>query len=752
MIFMFVVWLLVMRLRSSVSSGSGPSNDPPLPRVWYGDLVDTNTVDLFKDEYIEEEEDKADDKLRERRINGKKGILSFKYQRSLLHNNGGPIKAGSRTYSAHRSFDPNVNDVNHPHFMDNWPPESSGSDSPPQDAPLRQPRSSQTSSKTSSRVGVSRRSYDEDPRELKLQLLATKKLLKIQEDRTEEVEREILQLATHLKRINDARLAALQEAAKANEELKYVPFSRSLVARLTLFPRLYKIQLEYAQKEIYRAQDVLNDVDKQRHEAENDAARARSVARKLNQEIMIHAAREEGRKLGMQEGLQRGRSLGFQEALADYRDDQEDYYEENDAASFDDARYRQRSLYLGSRGDPRQPTRSSPSHPQQPRPPPAEPSPPPPPPEPIPRHPEGFEPISERPRSFRNTPSPIPYTRISIPPDGYIPQVGADNFIRIPPPHELSRPPPTPERRPSPPLPPPPPQDEPIPVPRHPQRNLGHQRTSSHGSTSTAMSQLDLVNMPGQPSPLSVIQEVQSSAYSTPNPLMEGRELRNKPSWSQENKHPNQLRVSIGVPQQVPMLLGPFVLSLCKKIEVKGSPPLAVHHQLLSNHQPNSNETPLHAPGSQGPSPPPLSVRLQPSSRPPSRGQEGQATGSAYSPRSNQTTIPVLVPMPGSYQAPYTPQSVSGHRMPSGSVRRDIDDDDASVISLSTPPPEVQARRQERLLSMDALMTPPLQEHRRQETGWESALRDAGSPVPIPFDNQPARRTRPLSRNTNRTM
>jgi hypothetical protein len=85
---------------------------------------------------------------------------------------------------------------------------------------------------------------------------------------------------------------------------------------------MYKIQLETAQREIYRAQDVIALVDRQRHSAETEAAKNRTKARQLNETILIQAAREEAYRLGMKEGLDRGRAI----ALAD-----EPYYEEGGA-------------------------------------------------------------------------------------------------------------------------------------------------------------------------------------------------------------------------------------------------------------------------------------------------------------------------------------------------------------------------------------------------------------------------------------
>jgi hypothetical protein len=95
-------------------------------------------------------------------------------------------------------------------------------------------------------------------------------------------------VAQRFKTLNDSRVAAQQDALKASQEL-----------------RLYQFQLQSAQTEITRAQEVLRVVQDQRDEAEEAAIRAREQARRLNEERVILAAKEEGRKFGFQAGLQR---------------------------------------------------------------------------------------------------------------------------------------------------------------------------------------------------------------------------------------------------------------------------------------------------------------------------------------------------------------------------------------------------------------------------------------------------------------
>ena len=84
-------------------------------------------------------------------------------------------------------------------------------------------------------------------------------------------------------------------------------FSFSTLPLLTP-SRLYKIQLRTAQNEIYKAQDTIEAVDRQRYNAEKEAAKFRSKTRQLNEDILMLAAREEAWKLGLQDGLNNGRS------------------------------------------------------------------------------------------------------------------------------------------------------------------------------------------------------------------------------------------------------------------------------------------------------------------------------------------------------------------------------------------------------------------------------------------------------------
>jgi hypothetical protein len=73
------------------------------------------------------------------------------------------------------------------------------------------------------------------------------------------------------------------------------------------------LQLENAQKEIFRAQDIIDQVASQRNEAEAEAVKARTKARRLQEVMLGMLAREEGRRMGYKEGLSIGRRIGYDE-------------------------------------------------------------------------------------------------------------------------------------------------------------------------------------------------------------------------------------------------------------------------------------------------------------------------------------------------------------------------------------------------------------------------------------------------------
>lgn len=388
-----------------------------------------------------------------------------------------------------------------------------------------------SSNSHSTRSGRSRRhpssNDDREAREISQLLLKFTEQIQVEKRRADEAERKTREVTEHLRRVNDARLRALQEAQKANEELK-----------------LYKTQLLLAQREVNRAQDVLQVVDRQRHQAEKEAAKTRSRFRQLNEDMLVHQAREEGRRMGIQEGLARGRDLVFQEnrALNSFAEDDsqdiEDIDEDYDLDSIDQSH----SSISDTADDDVDFQSRPPSTFEHIRPS----TPPPPLPIPMPRQ----EPIPVPPSIVRSSPprpleivppvsvrgvTPSPRRpNVPIPPDNFIPHLDQDNILRMPPPFEFQRAA-TPER----------PQtpsvtgrdsDEPLMVPGPraiSSQNRHYPRPSSPESNSTTISQFEMVNEPflsALRTPMSVIPEVQSD-QSSPTPQMNGhRDLRHQHS------------------------------------------------------------------------------------------------------------------------------------------------------------------------------------------------------------------------------
>ena len=120
--------------------------------------------------------------------------------------------------------------------------------------------------------------------------------------RADKAEQRAIDALHRLRAANEATALARAETARANETLG-----------------LYKLQLEHAQREIHRAQDIVNQLERERAEAEAEAARARTTARKLKEERLVEQAREEGRKEGYKEGYSRGKNMGYFEAKASSR-------------------------------------------------------------------------------------------------------------------------------------------------------------------------------------------------------------------------------------------------------------------------------------------------------------------------------------------------------------------------------------------------------------------------------------------------
>ncbi|CDO77743.1 hypothetical protein BN946_scf184993.g6 [Trametes cinnabarina] len=131
-------------------------------------------------------------------------------------------------------------------------------------------------------------------------LAVTKDRLESETRRADEAERRVLEVLRRLRTTHEATLLAQSDAAHVREELT-----------------LYKYRLDDALRQLKRAQEIINELEHEKEQAELDASRARTVARKYREQHLVARARQEGREQGFQEGLSRGRDLGYQDALED---------------------------------------------------------------------------------------------------------------------------------------------------------------------------------------------------------------------------------------------------------------------------------------------------------------------------------------------------------------------------------------------------------------------------------------------------
>ncbi|EED78784.1 predicted protein [Postia placenta Mad-698-R] len=311
---------------------------------------------------------------------------------------------------------------------------------------------------------------ERDVAQVRTMLALTSERLAHETRRADDAEARIADVLHKFRAARETALHAQADAARAAEEV-----------------RLYKLRLDEAQREIFRAQDVVDRLEADRADAEAEAARARTLARRYKEERLVARAREEGRQQGFQEG---GRDVGYYEARAgrerprqrqyQYRRTPvvaEEYSEEyemhdNDNDNDDDngsgsqpeeivpiprspqPTWRPPSRPSDSRATQRSPPRAtnttvsvsdgspiaapSPIRPPS-RPPAATP-------EPIPIQ----DPGRSRSRVRNEGPivpvpvhNPVPspsHPPVDVPPDNYIPYMSSDHIMTLPPPHELARP------------------------------------------------------------------------------------------------------------------------------------------------------------------------------------------------------------------------------------------------------------------------------------------------------------------------
>ncbi|KAJ6479974.1 hypothetical protein C8R47DRAFT_604081 [Mycena vitilis] len=364
------------------------------------------------------------------------------------------------------------------------------------------------------------RSHSRSASSMSTLLLVTTERLGQETNRANALDVRCTEVLTHLRTIVGERDQLRRSLTKVQEELS-----------------LYKLQLDVAQNEIFRAQKIVDGVDKARVEAEEQAAKDRTLARELVSERAVWQAREEGRNAGFKEGLRQGRRWAYEAVRKRTRS--EEYIEDGYDPVYEDPEpYEPSAQHSSSSGHSRghwsSPSRSVHSTPpdaasyastvprtpsdrsnapslqnarsaqQPPRPPSAQPpartpsarsS------RPLPRAPEHLpEPIDIRrdtrpvrptspTRTHFRAPSPsMSHRSVAPPPDGFIPTVGADSVIALPPPHELSRPvsmvaeTPTPVNEPR--------------RPETPHRNARARTMSAVSAVSTSLSQFDILSPP----------------------------------------------------------------------------------------------------------------------------------------------------------------------------------------------------------------------------------------------------------------
>jgi hypothetical protein len=133
-----------------------------------------------------------------------------------------------------------------------------------------------------------------DAKELRRGLNAAYNKLDQSRERASHAEKLALDMLLRVREAEEERERAMREASTVHEELGR-----------------YKALLDNAHGEIRRGQRLLQDQEHLRYEAEAAAARARDNARQMKQRRLIELAREQGRKMGYDEGIQAGQRIGY---------------------------------------------------------------------------------------------------------------------------------------------------------------------------------------------------------------------------------------------------------------------------------------------------------------------------------------------------------------------------------------------------------------------------------------------------------
>lgn len=128
----------------------------------------------------------------------------------------------------------------------------------------------------------------------------TSRLLEEERQRRIEAEARLAEVQERWKAVNAARINAQKEAAKVQTELAQ-----------------YRLRFDAAQVQINQANEMIVQSEKERHAAEDEAEKARGIARQYHEERLISSAREEGRRIGREEGRREGRREATERAYND---------------------------------------------------------------------------------------------------------------------------------------------------------------------------------------------------------------------------------------------------------------------------------------------------------------------------------------------------------------------------------------------------------------------------------------------------
>ncbi|KAH9045441.1 hypothetical protein EDB85DRAFT_1906628 [Lactarius pseudohatsudake] len=163
-----------------------------------------------------------------------------------------------------------------------------------------------------------------DAKELRRGLDAAYNKLDQSRERASHAEKLALDMLLRVREAEEERERAMREASAVREELGR-----------------YKALLDSAHKDIRRGQSLLQDQEHLRYEAEAAAARARDTARQMKQRRLIELAREQGRKMGYDEGVQAGQRIGYYDGQSP-GDDTKVYFNEGPRFHefFDESNYR----------------------------------------------------------------------------------------------------------------------------------------------------------------------------------------------------------------------------------------------------------------------------------------------------------------------------------------------------------------------------------------------------------------------------